>query len=106
MFGMPGVWNIDIPVSGADRQHVAIIQNFVNSILDGEPLIAPARECMNSVELANAMLLSSLTEKTIELPMDGSVFERQLNKLIRESKFVKKPAKRKASANMDASFNK
>jgi len=106
MFGMPGVWNIDIPVSGADRQHVAIIQNFVNSILDGEPLIAPAREGMNSVELANAMLLSSLTEKTIELPMDGSVFERQLNKLIRESKFVKKPAKRKASANMDASFNK
>lgn len=103
-FASPGVWNIDIPVSGTAGQHAAITQNFVNAILDGEPLMAPAREGINSVELANAILLSSLTEKTVELPMDSKVFERRLKKLIRESTFTKKPVRHKTKVNMKASL--
>ena len=48
------------------------MQNFVNAILDGEPLIAPGAEGIHSVELANVMLYSSLIGQTVELPMDSA----------------------------------
>ena len=89
-FASPGVWNIEIPAYGSGGQHLEIKQNFVNAILDGEPLLAPGREGIHSVELANAMLYSSLTGKTVDLPMDGRAYETLLKKLIRESKFRKK----------------
>lgn len=91
-FGRPGVWNIEIPVQGKGGQHAEIIQNFVDAILDGVPLIAPAEEGIHSVELANAMLQSSLTQSTVDLPLDGKTFEAMLHKLIAESKFKKKTA--------------
>lgn len=88
-FAKPAVRNVEIPVEGKGGQHAAIIENFVAAILDRKPLIAPAREGIHSVELANAMLYSSLTEKTVDLPLDGRQFARRLGKLIRESRFKK-----------------
>lgn len=85
-FGKPPVWNVEIPVNGPGGQHTEILQNFVNAILDGTPLIAPAEDGIHSVELANAMLLSSLTEKTLDLPIDAAKFERTLRKLIATSR--------------------
>jgi predicted dehydrogenase len=90
-FGAPAVWNVEIPVDGGGgEQHVGILNNFVEAILDGAPLIAPAAEGLRSVELANAMLYSSLMNKTIDLPLDGRAYERKLKQLIRDSKFVKR----------------
>jgi len=89
-FATPEVWNIDIPVRGYGGQHLEIKQNFVDAILDGAPLVAPAREGIRSVELANAMLFSSLTGKTVDLPLNGKVYEKTLKQLIRKSKVVKK----------------
>lgn len=66
-------------------QHMAIVRNFVDAILDGAPLIAPAAEGIRSVELGNAMLLSSLQNRTVELPLDGAVFEKELQRLIAKS---------------------
>jgi hypothetical protein len=63
---------------------------FVNSILEGEPLIAPGTDGVHSVELANAMVFSSLLKETVELPMSGTAWEAKLNQLIRESKLEKK----------------
>ncbi len=93
-FSRPSVWEIDIPVYGGNGpQHCGILQNFVDAILRGTPLMAPAEEGINSVELANAMLYSSLTGKTVELPLDGKAYERMLQKLIRDSKNGKGPKK-------------
>jgi len=89
MYALPGVWNVEIPVSGHGGRHVAIMCNFVDAILKGAPLIAPAAEGIRSVELANAMLLSSLTDKPVDLALDGRVFERTLKKLIKQSKTTK-----------------
>jgi hypothetical protein len=66
------------------------MQNFVNAILDGEPLIAPGEEGIHSVELANVMLYSSLMDQTIELPLDSAAYENKLNQLIAASKIEKK----------------
>jgi len=89
-FAAPETWNVEIPVRGSGGQHLEIKQNFVDAILDGVPLIAPAREGIHSVELANAMLFSSLTGKTVDLPLDGKAYEKMLKRLIRESKGSKK----------------
>ena len=66
------------------------MQNFVEAILDGAPLIAPGEEGLHSVELANAMLYASLIGQTVELPLDGAAFERKLGELIAESRFEKR----------------
>ena len=89
-FSKPDTWNIDVPFDGAAAQHHTIVQNFVDAILDGAPLLSPATEGVNSVELANAILFSSLEGRTIDLPLDGAAYERKLQQLIAESKFEKK----------------
>jgi len=89
-FVKPDVWNIEIPFENAVMPHAIMVQNFVNAILDGEPLIAPGAAGIHSVELANVMIYSSLIGQTVELPMDGAAWEAKLNQLIAESKVQKK----------------
>ncbi|MBI5387116.1 MAG: Gfo/Idh/MocA family oxidoreductase [Verrucomicrobia bacterium] len=89
-FAKPEVWNIDIPFENIGAQHADIAQNFVDAVLDGAPLLCPAAEGVHSVELANAILYSSLVGKTVELPLDGLAYEQRLKKLVADSKFEKK----------------
>jgi len=89
-FAKPEVWNVSIPFENAANGHAVLMQNFVNAILDGEPLIAPGEEGIHSVELANVMLYSSLIDQTVELPMDSAAYEKKLNELIANSKIEKK----------------
>jgi predicted dehydrogenase len=103
-FAAPETWDVRIPAEGSGGQHTEILQNFVDAILDGTPLIAPAEDGIRSVELGNAMLLSSLTGRTVDLPLDGAVFERQLKRLIRESAGGQKK-KGSAEGDLSKSFN-
>ena len=89
-FARPEVWNIEIPFENTPAQHATLMQNFVDAILDGTPLLVPGEEGIHSVELANVMLYSSLINQTVELPMDSAAFEKKLNELIASSKFEKK----------------
>ena len=92
-FAKPEMRMEEIPFANAAAPHAALMQNFVNAILDGEPLIAPGAEGIHSVELANVMVYSSLLGQTVELPMDGAAWETKLNRLIAESKAVKQVVK-------------
>jgi len=90
LWEQPGIWNIEIPISGTGGQHKEVLQNFIDAIVEHKPLIAPAAEGMKSVELGNAMLYSSELGQTVELPLDSQAYERLLKRKIKESKFVKK----------------
>ncbi len=104
-FGRPPVWNVEIPVAGHGGQHVEVLNNFVDAIRKGTPLIAPAVEGIHSVELDNAMMLSSLTGKTVELPLNPASFTRKLNQLIAASRpRRKKPARKAGVTDMSKSF--
>jgi predicted dehydrogenase len=81
-FLKPEVWNVEIPIENAPAPHAALMQNFVDAILGGTPLIAPGADGINSVELANVMLYSSLTGQTVNLPLDAAAYERKLAELI------------------------
>jgi predicted dehydrogenase len=89
-FARPDLWNIEIPVENAPAQHATVMQNFVDAILDGTPLIVPGAEGINSVEIANAALYSTWTKEAVELPLDSADYERALQQRIRESRFEKK----------------
>ena len=70
-----------------------ILQNFVDVILDGGDLIAPAEEGIHSVEFANAMLYSTFTDATVNLPLDSAAYEAALKERIKSSRFVKEVRK-------------
>ncbi len=102
-FAKPPVWNVEIPVEGHGGQHAAILENFANAILHGEPLLAPAEEGIHSVELANTMLYSSLKGRPIDLPLDSTAYEAELKRLIATSSFEKEVSER-TDSDMEASF--
>lgn len=102
-FAAPPTWEIAIPARDHGGQHVEVLQNFAAAILDGAPLIAPAAEGIRSVELANAMLLSTWLDRTIELPLNAAAYERQLKKRIAKSRY-QKPAATGAVADLSASW--
>ena len=84
-FAMPDRTRIlyETPKGGGHR---AITENFVNAILDDEPLIAPGVEGLESIELTNAMILSGLKQTTVEIPMDRDGFEGFLEELVEKSR--------------------
>jgi len=103
-FDSPPRFEARIPLEGHGGQHAEILQNFVDAILDRKPLIAPAAEGIHSVELANAMLLSSLQDRTVELPMNSAEYEKVLKGLIRNSNFTKPDVRPQIAADMTKSF--
>ncbi len=89
-FVKPEARTEEVPFANADAPHAALMRNFVNAILDGEPLIAPGADGIHSVELANVMVYSSLRGETMALPMDGAAWEKRLNDLVGASKLEKR----------------
>ena len=104
-FDSPPHSEAKIALEGHGGQHGEILQNFVDAILDRKPLIAPAAEGIRSVELANAMLLSSLQGRTVELPMNSAEYETVLKELIRNSKFTKPEVRPQTVQDMSKSFH-
>jgi predicted dehydrogenase len=96
----------EIPFENAKNPHATMVQNFVNAILDGEPLIVPGEEGINSVELANSIVYSSLIDRPVDLPLDANAWERKLNQLIADSTIQKKVIAPESTADFASSFRK
>jgi len=103
-FSAPATWDVRIPIEGHGPQHNGILANFVAAILDGATLIAPAREGICSLELANSFLLSSLENRSVQLPIDSTLFEQHLKRLIESSNRQKPKVVREAFDDMANSF--
>ena len=88
-FGKPTVEEVKIPIDGKGGQHREILQNFVDNVLDQTPLLAPAIEDIHSVELANAMLLSTFENQSVSMPLDGDQYWRHLEQRIANSNYRK-----------------
>lgn len=84
-FEKPSIEHREIPVSGQGGQHRELLANFADAIGTGVALIAPAQEGIHSVELANAMLLSSARGKPVTLPISQRSYANLLRQRIRTS---------------------
>ena len=94
-FDRPETRTIDVPIPRrpVTEEHQQITQNFVNAILKGETLITPGIEGIRSLEIGNAIMMSGLQKKSIDLPLDGDAFEAMLKDLIAGSGYQKKVKK-------------
>ena len=88
------------------RGHSVVAGKFINSILnEKEDLFAHGAEGVNSVMLANAIMLSSFKNERVTLPIDADEYEDKLNELVKNSKF-KKVVDESTDVDMDSSFAK
>lgn len=88
-FASPETWLCEIPITGTNTQHAGIMNNFIDAILTGSPLLASGTEGINGVMLANAIYLSSWTDKWISLPINEDEYYSKLKEKIDSSKYKK-----------------
>jgi predicted dehydrogenase len=103
MFGQPEAVQNDCTPTEKVNQHALIINNFVDAILDGTSLIAPAEEGLNSLSIANAVLLSSWSGAPVSLPLDSRVYQLALDQRLAQSSLRQK-ADIEAVVDMEKSF--
>lgn len=109
LFGAPPCWNIDVPIPGDPfngMYHKEVLRRFGEAILNGGELVAHGEEGLNSVELANAMLYSSMKNQEVNFPLDGDAFEEMLMDLIKNSTFRKAESNASTEQDMSKSFGK
>lgn len=110
MFGTPEFRSESLSVStgsddvrNANQQHAYVLQNFIDGILDDTPLATPAREGLNSLHLANGILLSAWCGEPVDLPLDAPRFERELQQRIAQAS-LRTPSPRTVDIDMDKSY--
>ena len=86
-FKAPAHEVIDVQLEGEFQWHPFILRNFCAAILRDEPLYIPGEEGLKGLTLANAIMLSSWLDKTVELPLDEDMFYDELMKRAATSSF-------------------
>ncbi len=81
LFARPPCQERVIPVPGEGEGPAGVLKNFRDAILEGVPLLVPAEEALGSLELGNAMLLSGLLHRPVDLPLDAECMEQELIRL-------------------------
>ena len=84
-FGSPAVERIEVDVSGDFPNHAGILRDFTHAVLTGDPLWAPGIEGIRSLQISNAMHLSSWLDKTVEVPVDEAAYLELLQRKIASS---------------------
>ena len=65
-FGRPEVWKCEIPIKQeGEGQHVGIMNDFVQAIEQGTPLLAPGEEGINGLSISNAIHMSAWEDQWI-----------------------------------------
>ena len=70
---------VELPDGTGD--HAAVYRNLYAAIVDGASIRADGEEGAQSLELANAMVMSSFTQQEVELPLDREAYGALLRKL-------------------------
>ena len=102
-FGSPETWKCEIPFKSGGEEHRGITQNWVQAILNGTPLLAPAVEGINGVQLSNAMLLSTWLDDWVDIPVDEDVYYEKLQERIKHSTVNKDPSENR-TLDVDGTF--
>ena len=86
IFGTPKAEVEEFPLEGEIPMHVGILNNYVEALLDGTPLLAPGEEGINGLTISNAAYLSSWENRWVDLPLDEDRYYELLSQRIAGSK--------------------
>jgi predicted dehydrogenase len=89
-FGRLDVKTEELTFPGGGDQHVGILNNFIDSILTGAPLLAPGYEGINGLTVSNAMHMSAWTDNWVDIPFDENKYYELLQDKIKNSRISKK----------------
>ena len=103
MFGLPDIQSTDLTPDRAGNQHAQVLANFCAAIMQGDELIASASEGLDSLALANSMLLSTWENERIELPLDSDRYQRALERRL-ESSHLRIKSDIETNVDMGASY--
>jgi predicted dehydrogenase len=74
MFEQPARVSESVALPAGRGDHLDVHEDFATAIRTGEPPRVPAREALWSLELANAIVLSTHTEQAVPLPVDRAAY--------------------------------
>ncbi len=81
-FGQPERWKCEVPAdSSGGEQHVGIMNNFVQAIEHGTPLLAPGEEGIMGLSISNAMHMSAWEEDWVD---PGNLDEKRFYELLQD----------------------
>lgn len=103
-FAEVGTTRHSITCAPAKAEHRKVTEAFIASILTGSPLVAEGTEGIHGLELGNAMLMSGLSGKPVNVPTDRDAFAKMIEDLAANSTFKKKEVVEEASADLSGSF--
>ena len=90
MWSSPRVREVAVKIPRRVSGHFVIIRNFAQHVLSGEPLLSPGEEGLASLELANAIALSSCKKEAVKLPISRREYDAFLAKMRKTSTFKKR----------------
>ncbi|MGD2174728.1 MAG: Gfo/Idh/MocA family oxidoreductase [Candidatus Brocadiaceae bacterium] len=87
MWGSPEIEEVEVELEECESGHHVVLRNFARAILYEEPLIAPGEVGLKSLELANAVTLSSHKGEAVDVPIDRQEFNELIDYLRSTSSF-------------------
>ena len=103
MFGMPAFTTQEETLTAVGAEHAQVFNNLVAAVATGSALDTPLAAGLNSLALANALLLSAWEERRVALPLDAARYQRALAQRIATSE-LRTPADLTVNINMDQSY--
>ena len=86
MWAKPQVDVVELEIPEQGGSHTDITRNFCRAVLYDEPLLTPGEEGIWSVELFNAINLSSHTNQPAKIPLDRHAYDELLARLQESSR--------------------
>lgn len=79
-------WEFQIPIQASPSigEHERVTRDFVNAVLNKKPLLAPGEEGIRGLEIGNAMLMSAMQRRGVDLPIDGAAYDQLLLDLAKQ----------------------
>ena len=74
MFDQPAIVSENVPLPGGRGDHLDVHRDFAAAIRTGSAPRAPARDARWSLEVANAIVLSTHTGRAVPLPVDRAAY--------------------------------
>jgi len=81
IYAYPRTAEVRVPLASSEATHATVLQDFIDAVRHNRPPACDGQEGRKSLEIGNAMLLSSFSGKPVELPVKRPSIRRLIKRL-------------------------